>query len=459
MKAYKIFLFIISVIAMLALMCSFYPADGVRLGTTTLRFPSMMDILIGEEEEEVESPEDFIARRELEIKEMQKEKYLEFFRTDSARFYLPGGDVRFFDDFFKALDNARTKRVRIVHYGDSQIEEDRVSKAIRARLQEKFGGGGPGLVPLRGPFYTYSLSETVTRSPRSYAVYDPESSKLSGGKYGPVGRAARIDTVITATFTTPKKKGEVPPPSAWFNRVKILTGNVQGTLRIRQGKEGVDLEAGTDMTTTTFVLPDSTSRVSMTFSGFGDVYGVMLDNETGVCLDNVPMRGCSGTIFTGISSQQLKQFYKDENVKLIILQYGGNVVPYTKSAKSISDYKQRITKQIKYVREQAPDAKVLFIGPSDMSTSKGGKMGTYEHLPALVDSLRDAALSSGAAFWDLYQSMGGDGSMVRWVKSKPALAGSDYVHFTPRGAELMGDMFSNSLMVYYEYYKLRKKDE
>lgn len=442
---------------MLGLICSFYPSGGMSVCGTTLRFPTMTDILVGEVEEETESPEEFIARREQELKELEKEKYLDFFRSDSARFYFPDDDLSFFDSFFASLENADSQRVRIIHYGDSQIEEDRVSKPIRARLQKEFGGGGPGLLPLRGPFYTYSVSETVTRAPHSYAVFDPASSKLSGGKYGPVGRAARIDTVITATFST-SRKGELPP-SAWFNRATVVSGNVQGTLRIRLGKESVDVKAGSDLNYTTFELPDSSSRASLTFSGFGDVYGIMLDNATGVSLDNVPMRGSAGTVFTNISAAQLKQFYKDENVCLIILQYGGNVVPYTKSSKAISDYKQRIIRQIKYVREQAPDAGVLFIGPSDMSTSKGGKMGTYDHLPVLVDSLRDAALSSGAAFWDLYQAMGGDGSMVRWVKAKPSLAGSDYVHFTPRGAELMGNMFANSLMVYYEYYKLRKRDD
>lgn len=457
MKAYKIFLFLISVIVMLGLICSYYPSEGMSVCGATLRFPSMTDILVGEVEEEVESPEEFMARREQEIKEMKKERYLDFFRTDSARFYLPADDLHFFDGLFTALENARSERVRIIHYGDSQIEEDRVSKAVRARLQKEFGGGGPGLLPLRGPFYTYSVSESVTRAPHTYSVFDPAGSKLSGGKYGPVGRAARIDTVITATFNT-SRKGELPP-SAYFNRATVLSGNVQGNLRIRLGQESVDVKPGSELNYTSFELPDSTSRTSLTFSGFGDIYGIMLDNSTGVSLDNVPMRGSSGTVFTNISSSQLKDFYERENVRLIILQYGGNVVPYTKSSKSISDYKKRISRQIQYVREQAPDAAVLFIGPSDMSTSKGGKMGTYEHLPVLVDSLKDAAVSSGAAFWNLYQAMGGDGSMVRWVKAKPSLAGSDYVHFTPRGAELMGEMFSNSLMVYYEYYKLRKEDE
>ena len=42
------------------------------------------------------------------------------------------------------------------------------------------------------------------------------------------------------------------------------------------------------------------------------------------------------------------------------------------------------------------------------------------------------------------------------LKARPQLAGTDYVHFTPRGAEAMGKMFFESLMLYYDYYRLRR---
>ena len=54
-------------------------------------------------------------------------------------------------------------------------------------------------------------------------------------------------------------------------------------------------------------------------------------------LDNVAMRGCAGLVFTSISSEQLRSFYRDGNVRLIILQYGGNSVPYTTTSKAVSN--------------------------------------------------------------------------------------------------------------------------
>ena len=208
-----------------------------------------------------------------------------------------------------------------------------------------------------------------------------------------------------------------------------------------------------------FDLPDSSTTVRFSTWGSADIYGIQLDDTLGVSVDNIPMRGCSGTIFTRISSAQLKEYAANDNVRMIILQFGGNSMPYRKTGKSISEYKTSIEKQIRHLHSLAPDACILFIGPSDMSTNVKGKMQTYPHLPMMVDSLKAAANNAGAAYWDLYSAMGGDGSMVEWVKARPALAGSDYVHFTPRGAEAMGNMFVESLMLYYEYYRWRKSGE
>ena len=52
--------------------------------------------------------------------------------------------------------------------------------------------------------------------------------------------------------------------------------------------------------------------------------------------------------------------------------------------------------------------------------------------------------------------MGGENSMGRWVKHSPAYAGPDYIHFTTKGAEVVGDALTRSLLVYHDFYRLRK---
>ena len=132
-------------------------------------------------------------------------------------------------------------------------------------------------------------------------------------------------------------------------------------------------------------------------------------------------------------------------------------MPVAKSTKVIEQYQEQIQKQIQYFQEVAPEAKILFIGPSDMGKSVNGRVVTWPRLPEMVDSLKATALRNGAAFWDLYRMMGGENSMGQWVKHSPPYAGPDYIHFTPAGAREVGQALSRSFLTYYDFYELGKR--
>ena len=105
-------------------------------------------------------------------------------------------------------------------------------------------------------------------------------------------------------------------------------------------------------------------------------------------------------------------------------------------------------------RQMAPEARIIFIGPSDMATvDSTGVVSSYNVLPEVVQTLKEAANQSGAAFWNMYEAMGGKGSMAKWVRS--GLAGSDYVHFSPGGAKKMAHMLYETLQFYYKFYRFR----
>jgi len=57
-------------------------------------------------------------------------------------------------------------------------------------------------------------------------------------------------------------------------------------------------------------------------------------------------------------------------------------------------------------------------------------------------------------YWDLYEIMGGYGSMGKWYAAQ--LTAKDRVHFTGRGYQIQGDLFYRALMKGYEQYKKRK---
>jgi len=139
---------------------------------------------------------------------------------------------------------------------------------------------------------------------------------------------------------------------------------------------------------------------------------------------------------------------------LILLQYGGNVVPYMSS----SYYRRAFRRQLRFFRELCPGVPVIVIGPSDMAIRENGYFQTYPGLVGIRNALRDAALESGCGFWDLYEAMGGHNSMASFVHTDPPLASTDYVHFTNLGVNLVAEMFYNALMLEYKEFEIQKAE-
>lgn len=83
-------------------------------------------------------PRRVLAMYNKAIADAQRETFERFFTTSPTRFYLPEDDYTFFDTVFTAFEKADSNAVRVVHYGDSQIEIDRVTHVIRDTLQKMF---------------------------------------------------------------------------------------------------------------------------------------------------------------------------------------------------------------------------------------------------------------------------------------------------------------------------------
>ena len=428
-------------------MCHFFPEDGLTL---TLKFPSLKEVM--GEEEEVEEPEisveEILAMNEKTAEiAAEKDSLVKFFNTSPTRFYLPNDDLKFFDPLFKELENADKKRVRILHYGDSQLEEDRMTFIIRDTLQSMFGGDGQGMMPAR-THNTFSMAGGASGSITRYMIFAPDR-RSGGNKYGPFGDFVRLYGSVRLNY---RQSTREDVKRRLFNEVTVVAGNTSGKgLAVTLGDSTIRFNAGESLVRAVFSVPDSSDKVSLSISGNGDLYGVLMDNKTGVAVDNIPMRGCSGTIFTAMNADQLRSYYEQENVRLIFLQYGGNSVPVISNTKHVSNYCNTIRKQINYIQGLAPNAKIVFIGPSDMYSR------TRPMIPHLVDSLKSTANSCGAAYWDIYGAMGGKYSMSKWVSK--GLAASDYIHFSSKGSKLMASNIADSFKLYYEYYLWRKENE
>ena len=461
MKAWRVWLFIAGVVALLAGICCVFPQGGARMGTVSLRFPTLTKILNPRQEMDVEA---YLRRQDslASLLDSIQDSMACFQRqldSSDTRFWFPNDDDSFFDTLFAQLERTeRTGRtIRIVHYGDSQIEMDRMSDRLRSRLQALFGGGGPGLVPFATLIPSYSVSTYGTGNLVRQSPFGDTLVVRAGGNYGPMVQDFHVEGSATSTIraTTHKNRDS---RLTQLGRVRLLFCNRPGplTATIAAGQFTDQKTAdGEGVHLFDWQLDTTASEVRISVEGSADLYGVMVDGGPGVAVDNIPMRGCSGHQFTQINRDQLTQAYSLMDVGLIIMQFGGNSVPYLSGDRSIENYCKNMGAQINRLHQCCPNALILFIGPSDMcKRSEEGDLITYPWLPKVVEGLRTAVCSHGAAYWSIFHAMGGAHSMPAWVDQ--GLGSGDYIHFSQRGADIMGDRLAQAFESMYQLYKLRK---
>ena len=464
MKAKQVLLFLAAVFAALFLLWLVFPAQGVAAGPLTLRYSSYRQALAqaNETKVNVDSVLQAVESR-FQMEEDTLHYYRRFFFENPDRIYLPEEDIRFFDPLFREMEEAQAQErtVRVLHYGDSQLEGDRISADVRQGLQERFGGRGTGFFPVLGNVPSASVAKNASGAFVHYTMYGDSTTLRAGhNRYGMLAQVVQLsgggsmNIHVTRSKTARELVKSFSSVSVLYGRpsrdfsIKVVSDTLKPRVTQETGESGVVLQ--------TWHFSRPVEKASLQFKGSAEIYGVSTDGEGGVAVDNVPLRGCSGTIFTRISKPLMTESLAMADVRLIILQVGGNYMPVTRSTKVIEQYQAQIASQIQYFHEAAPQARILFIGPSDMGKSVNGRVVTWPRLPEMVDSLKATALRNNAAYWDLYRMMGGENSMAQWVKHSPALAGPDYIHFTTAGAQKVGETLTRSLLTYYDFYQLRK---
>ena len=469
MKATRTLAFIWAVIAFLVAGWYFFPAEGLAVGSLTLRFPSYeADLAEGREEEiNVDAVMENVKRSfEMTCSESLYDSlffFRQYLKENPNRIYLPNDDYTFFDALFVRLDNAKEdgKTYRVMHYGDSQIEMDRISSVLRQKLQELFGGSGPNMIPAIQTVSSISVSQRASGLTRFTLYGDSTTRRAPHNRYGVMSQFGQVSGNGSITFLQ-TRHSQALDNAKLISKVSVLLGRNSQNFTVSLTCDNFVMEpkvlpANDSVSLVTWVLPSNVSKGIVRFDGNAEIYALLLDGEAGVALDNVPLRGCSGTIFTRINESVMRQSFQLLDTRLVILQFGGNRMPSIVGSKNITSYMKELEQQIAYLKHVAPEATLLFIGPADMGKSYDGKMGTWKGLPELNDSLRAMALRNDVAYWDMFNVMGGEGSMVQWVRHQPPMAGPDYVHFTFKGAQEIGSDLAKSFTVYYDFYKLRQR--
>ncbi len=417
----------------LAALCMVLPGR-VAFGDKELRWPTLAEVF--GEEESLKSLETLKTLETLETTEPSEPSDTVPATSapeKEAPIYIPKVPVDSVTDsrvflaaFYASLAESSERVVRVLHYGDSQIEEDRMTQQLREALQARYGGSGVGLMPLAQTIPSRTVKQQLhmngrmiqpAQGPRRYIVYGPKRDQRSDGLYGVMGQVAVMNDSLVKGSEEVTAVCTPLIPTAQYTRWKVFAD-----------------------TSVHYTFSGDTVYLS----GSGAVYGLSQESEKGVIVDNIPMRGCLGIVFTKIDSAQLTTFYRQENVRLIIMQFGGNAIPSNRNPGTIQAIVKGLRDQVQYLKTCAPEADILFIGPSDMLTQENGEWITYPMVPYMDRLLQKMAADEQIAYFSLYRWMGGSGSMARWQET--GLAGSDGVHFTRSGARKAGKAVAEWLL-------------
>lgn len=345
--------------------------------------------------------------------------------------------------FYDTLLTAR-RPVRIAVLGDSFIEGDILTADLRERLQERYGGGGPGFAPMASPLTAFRRTvKTVSKGWNAHNIMQrkktPQTLRdkfyVSGWvcqatpgastRWEPTGYRSRLDecTCGRIFFLSPDD-----------SRIEVT---VNDTLR-----REFEIEGDAAVRQIAVTAPRIGSLTFRAISGAETLvgYGAVLEGD-GVTVDNYSVRSNNGQAMFWTDPAIDAQIDAMLAYDLVILQYGLNIMQT-----GVHDYRNyglKIEKMIAFVRECFPGAAVLVLGVSDRSVRTENGFRPMDAIPHMLACQRRAARNAQAAFWSTCDAMRSLGGMQRFVQN--GWAGKDFTHINYAGGSRIARALADAL--------------
>ncbi|AXB55298.1 GDSL-type esterase/lipase family protein [Flavobacterium fluviale] len=416
-------------------------------------------------------------------------------------------------DFFQKLEeneNQKNQKINIVHIGDSHIQGDLMTNEIRKNLQQKFGNAGRGLVfpyqlaKTNGSYNERFKSNRVWESYRNIYPFKNNPVGLSGiGLWRDSGGfvmemnikdpAYKFNTIkiitpknqnmfdlavsskINSIQTTERKvithkikKGEVLGTIAdkynvsvteikRDNRLKSNNIRAGRTLKISTNEtraktismsEFVPLAVESDSYTHYYNSDNALSRIFLIPNKEASNYelnGLVLEKDApGIIYSGIGVNGAKFSDYNKypLFFEQLKALHPD----LLVFSLGTNEsYDHLNSGSFIKELREFISN----IKAQKIDAPIIIMTPPPSLLRR--KPNTY--IDDYTRQIIEIAQKDGFAVWDLYDEFGGM-SGIKQLKVQ-GLIGPDWVHYSKKGYEKQGNLFTQAFLKTYDNFKLK----
>jgi hypothetical protein len=342
-RPYKVLLFLVLVMSLLYIPSALIPEEGVKWLGFKWRFLPFERVLVAKKQVKKNIDKIVAAVDTTNINEDIKHIGNSAGQTglpeggllasETANpLQMSGNAITKLHRFFTALEGAAAgQKISIFHYGDSQIEGDRMTGYIRQRIQQQFGGSGPGFIPAYNVYSTQSFKQKVSPNFKRYTAFWPP--KMSSRRYGALLSAATFDVSGSAVVPTEAWVELAPSPSAFtraraYSQVRCYYNSCAAPCSVKiyendklihedslvadGGQHALPLSFGHTPGKLRFVFSSIKSPI---FTGFS------LDGDVGVAVNNVAMRGSSGHDLSSSDASIFAQMHREANTKLFILQW------------------------------------------------------------------------------------------------------------------------------------------
>ena len=368
------------------------------------------------------------------------------------------GQCREMDAFYAALDSAGHRTVRIAYFGDSFIEGDILTAALREQLQSEYGGRGVGFVDIQSAIAGFRT--TVVGMSRGWQEHCAIGSGSTGFNKNLQGINGRY--YIPAPYASIDMRCQSRVYAEHLDTVQraIVYFTPSDGLTMRCSVNGTDMGEiytapdSAENTVEALMLKGKIGRINVGVNGQGRFYGIALEGNKGIVLDCFSMRGSSGYHIGTVPEKTLQRFRELRKYDLIVLHFGLNMASPT--VRTYEPFKRKFKECVEVYRRLFPDASLLLVSMNDRDVRESdGKFHTMKGVLDLVETQRTIAQDEHIAFWNLQQAMGGEGSMARLQQE--GKANRDYTHINFKGGEVLGKIFFDVLQNGKLNYDLRLK--
>lgn len=356
----------------------------------------------------------------------------------------------FFEQTLTLLRGTHKGPVRIAMYGDSNLTMDTVTAGLRRQLQAKFGDAGHGFIASARPWDWYHHQDIRQDISMPLWTHFTTSTKPTQDHHYGISHIAGESLSPGAQVTIETAKEGAPIGTKASHLTAYYLQRPDGgefTLTV-DGQEKQTVETRGDQVVSksvTLDVEDAPHKMTLRVKkGHVRTLGFAFEREApSFVVDAFGIGSMNYDQFNRVSAASRDAMLRERNYALVLFMIGTNVWATEKELTT------QLTNVITWYRAALPNVPLMFFSPPD-AAAPPNPSHSDKRLVKLGSMIRTIATENGAAFWDFREAMGGEMSMVRFVKA--GLAEYDFVHMKESGGTVMGAQLGKALFAGTQAY-------